>query len=319
MTRKFVFRFFHAIKIICKKHILIRIRMNVIAKNYATLANTKARYSFWRQIMKKNASSKQFKKLQQAINNFKNSEKKFNFIRKALYSDNKFIYALGFEALKKTGIDDTVKILLEGGSIECEHLSECIYDYLNEKIDEDSISKLVHIFSDRDAKRKKRMKALEIFTEIRHPFAFDRMLRLIGDDDLENFILEELIFALGEYSNEKAVKPLLRLSPKVNRISYNRIIEALGKIGCKEGISLMLEGLKDRDWVTRNISAVSLGYLNDKKAIKPLMKCLNDKVGDVQISAIQSLAKIIDLESLRQLINYYEKSVDLSALGAHKN
>jgi HEAT repeat protein len=295
--------------------------MNVIAKNYATLTNTKAKYSFWRQIMKKNASSKQFKKLQQAINNFKNNEKKFNFIRKALYSDNKLISELGFEALKEIGIDDTVTILLEGGSIECEHscLSECIYDYLNEKIDEDSISKLVHIFSDRDAKRKKRMKALRIFTEIRHPFAFDRMLRLIEDDDLENFILEELIFALGEYSNEKAVKPLLRLSPNVNRISYNRIIEALGKIGSEKGITLMLEGLKDRDWVTRNISAVSLGYLNDKKAIKPLMKCLNDKVGDVKISAIQSLAKIIDLESLRQLINYYEKSVDLSELGAHKN
>ena len=71
----------------------------------------------------------------------------------------------------------------------------------------------------------------------------------------------------------------------------------------------MLEGLKDRDWITRNISAASLGYLNDKRAIKPLMKCLNDNVGDVQVSAILSLAKIIDLESLRQLIKYHEKSI----------
>ena len=257
----------------------------------------------------KKKSSKQFKKLEKAINNFRNPEKKFNFIKKALYNDNMFISAFGFEALKKIGIDDALGILLKGGFIECDHLSSCIYEYVNEKIDEDSISKLIHIFSDRDAKRKKRMNALEIFTEIRHPFAFDTMLQLIEDDDLEDFILEELIFALGEYSDKKAVKPLLRLSPKVNRISYNRIIEALGTIGSKEGISLMLEGLKDRDWSTRNISAASLGYLNDKRAIKPLMKCLNDEVGDVRITAILSLAKIIDLESLKQLIKYHEKSI----------
>ena len=259
--------------------------------------------------MKKNASSKQFKKLEKAINNFRNPEKNFNFIKKALYSENMFISALGFEALKKIGSDDTVNILLKGGSIECDHLSSCIDKYVNEIVDENTISKLIRIFSDRDLKIEKRRNALYIFMEIRHPYAFDTMLQLIEDDDLEDFILEELIFALGEYSDKKAVKPLLRLSPKVNRISYNRIIEALGTIGSKEGISLMLEGLKDRDRFTRIISAASLGYLNDKRAIKPLMKCLNDEDGDVQSSAILSLAMIIDLESLRQLIKYHEKSI----------
>jgi HEAT repeat protein len=259
--------------------------------------------------MKKKSSLKQFQKLEDAMKNFINHERKFKFVSKALYSENMFISALGFEALKKIGSDDTVNILLKGGSIECDHLSSCIDKYVNENVDENTISKLIRIFSDRDVKIKKRMKALYIFMEIRHPYAFDQMLHLIEDDDLDDFILEEIIFAFGEYSDKKAVKPLLRLSPKVNRISYNRIIEALGKIGSKEGISLMLEGLKDRDWITRNISVISLGYLNDKKAIKPLMKCLNDEVGDVRIAAILSLAKIIDLESLRQLIKYHEKSI----------
>jgi len=68
--------------------------------------------------------------------------------------------------------------------------------------------------------------------------------------------------------------------------------QRLGLEGVKEAVPDLIETLKDESAGVRISAVVSLGYLEDKRAIKPLIKVLeNDKSAGVKIMAAQTLGR----------------------------
>jgi len=109
-----------------------------------------------------------------------------------------------------------------------------------------------------------------------------------GIDLKKKVIYKERISAIRGLSSENKTIQNLSL----------RFLNAEGK----DRIEVLLEALKDKQWVVRRSAAEALGKLKDPRAVEPLIKALKDKDSGVRRSAAEALGKLKDPRAVEPLI-----------------
>jgi HEAT repeat protein len=84
---------------------------------------------------------------------------------------------------------------------------------------------------------------------------------------------------------------------------------ALTTIGPKTVPQLIKEGLSSKNTRVVANTATTLGWMNDRRAVKPLIKLLNHKDGDVVMAAVESLGILRDTTALPHLLPIGGKSL----------
>ncbi|MHA1169557.1 MAG: HEAT repeat domain-containing protein, partial [Candidatus Hodarchaeales archaeon] len=84
------------------------------------------------------------------------------------------------------------------------------------------------------------------------------------------------------------------------KIRYNSII-ALACIGDKRAVKPLVKRLEDGDWAVSEAAARALGKLGDKRAVKPLVKRLEDGDWAVRSTAALALGKLGDKRAVKPL------------------
>jgi hypothetical protein len=107
--------------------------------------------------------------------------------------------------------------------------------------------------------------------------------------------------ALGELKASQAVEPLIEtIKYKKDRRIRRCAAEALAKIGDDQAVDLLISALKDEDHIIASRSAYALGWMGDKRAVKPLLHALTEL--HIQLPAAEALGKIEDPTSVEPLI-----------------
>jgi HEAT repeat protein len=90
---------------------------------------------------------------------------------------------------------------------------------------------------------------------------------------------------LGDIGSPKAVAPLLKMSKVISKwegdnrlIAMTRLINALGMIGDKKGLDVVLSYLEGATWDVRTVCANAINYISDRSATEKMLKIL-DKGG----------------------------------------
>lgn len=107
--------------------------------------------------------------------------------------------------------------------------------------------------------------------------------------------------ALGELKASQAVEPLIEIiKHKKDRRARRCAAEALAKIGDDQALNLLISALKNEDHIIASRSAYALGWMDDKRAVKPLLNALTELY--VPCPAAEALGKIKDPTSVEPLI-----------------
>jgi len=106
---------------------------------------------------------------------------------------------------------------------------------------------------------------------------------------------------LAALKTSQAVEPLIEtIKHNKNRRIRRCAAKALAKIGDKRSIDLLLISLDDQDLITASRGAYALGYMEDKRAVKPLLHALTEL--NIPCPAAEALGKIKDPSSVEPLI-----------------
>lgn len=111
--------------------------------------------------------------------------------------------------------------------------------------------------------------------------------------DLDQMVLDNVIFALGELGDARAVYPLIRLvrtggSERLRKSAA----KALGLLGNPDAIDALVVALSDKDFKVRKSAARSLGQIGDERAAPALAAAVDDPDYTVGKHAQEALARI---------------------------
>lgn len=146
-----------------------------------------------------------------------------------------------------------------------------------------------------------RQKAAEALGKIGDPRAIEPLIESFkfDSDDEEDFSAWQFASeALGNFG-KTALPYLERALTKADKQVRRFIIESLWFIKEPRTVNLLINALNDVDYVVRASAAEGLGYLNDKKAIKPLLDVFKtDKSLYVKLKSADSLGNLKSLEAV---------------------
>jgi len=96
-------------------------------------------------------------------------------------------------------------------------------------------------------------------------------------DDEDDKVLDNVIFALGELGDARAVPHLVRvLGRNKSERARKSAAKALGMLGSRDAVDALIAALKDTDFKVRKSAARSLGQIGDRKAVPALKSAMND-------------------------------------------
>lgn len=131
----------------------------------------------------------------------------------------------------------------------------------------------------------------------------DPLLNHLLDSDTGKKAKDELVQALGEVGNSRAVPLLVRsLQPSSTpTLAPWYVTDALVKIG-KPAVSNLVESLGSKDESVRCRSAECLGKIGDSAATEPLISCLTDPSFVVRMNAAEALGRLRDKRAMSALV-----------------
>ncbi len=117
------------------------------------------------------------------------------------------------------------------------------------------------------------------------------LLKFLKDDDRET--RSKIAWLLGEIGEKKYTQSLfdLFMTDGFQDVKENSSI-ALGKIGGKKALDLLLVSLHDEDWYVRKCAATALGYIKERTSIPALQSLVKDDNTFVSRSAEEALKRI---------------------------
>ena len=166
---------------------------------------------------------------------------------------------------------------------------------LSNKKDENAIDILIYVTEMRDEYWPVKIKAITLLGESGNPRAIESLLATFNDSFMNwecPSIKSYAAAALGNFKED------------------SRVVQAL------------IEGINDRELLTREASIQSLGRIGNAKAVQPLLSVLSDRSVSIRLSAIKSLEQIGDPQAIPYLKRMAEHETDsvvrseaVSALG----
>lgn len=107
------------------------------------------------------------------------------------------------------------------------------------------------------------------------------------------------------------VRELIAKMKDKDEDTRSKAAKALGKVGGKLAVFVLIRALRDKWWVTRCNAADSLAAIGDKRAVPALIKVVDeDDYGAVRVSAATALAQLGSkraLPHIRKFVRHAEK------------
>jgi len=154
---------------------------------------------------------------------------------------------------------------------------------LSNRKDENAIDLLIYVTEMRDEYWPVKIKAITLLGDSGNPRAIESLLATFNDSFMNwecPSIKSYAAAALGNFKED------------------SRVVEAL------------IEGVDDRELLTREASIQSLGKIGNPKAVQPLLRVLSDKSVTIRLSAVKSLEQIGDPQAIPYLKRMTENESD---------
>lgn len=130
-------------------------------------------------------------------------------------------------------------------------------------------------------------------------------------------IREEAAFELGGFDDPAAAGALVEAFKNDPEVGVrSAAAESLGRLGKKDALDILLQGLKASEYMVRSSCAYALGKLGDKRAADPLFFLLKDSDHSVVSAAAHALAKLGDRRAVFPLIHIVESGRHRQQIGA---
>ena len=170
---------------------------------------------------------------------------------------------------------------------------------------EDAVNYLIRLVSDNDGRQQTVCRIIKALELTRSKKAVQPLINYLNDDD--SFIVSRAVFSLGEIGDARAYDHLEELFKKNHlqgSCAPEDTIEALGKLGDKKAVPLLINALNSGEHLYS--SAVALGRLKDPKAVDSLLILLTHDNDDVVRAVMNSLGEIRDVKAVDPLIGLLE-------------
>ncbi|MEG3928594.1 HEAT repeat domain-containing protein [Microcoleus sp. T3_D1] len=120
--------------------------------------------------------------------------------------------------------------------------------------------------------------------------------------------LTDIAADLMKLKDPRTVKPLIRVLEKPALTDDDLGIQALaarilGELGDAGAVEILINALKNDNWMTQYWAAVSLGQIKDERATYPLIEALQNSENEVRHMAVWALGEIGDLRAADTLID----------------
>lgn len=181
-----------------------------------------------------------------------------------------------------SGADDLQKIRVELNNSDW-NMRLAAVEKLSNRKDEDTIDLLIYITEMRTEYWPVKIKAITLLGDSGNPRAIEPLLATFNDSFMNwecPSIKSYAAAALGNYKQDP------------------RVLETL------------IEGVDDRELLTREASIQSLGKIGNPKAVPALLRLLSDKSITIRLSAIKSLEQIGDPQAIPYLKRMAENESD---------
>ncbi len=184
---------------------------------------------------------------------------------------------------------DTMKYLVDVLKDESEYSRRAAVEVLNEIGDTKSIQDLLNALKDDDWWVRSR--ATDALAKIGGPRVVDAVLELVKSKD--EGIRRSAIEILNTTKDERAVDHLLEATKDPDWWVRERAADALAEIGDERAVPALTAML---DGPPQSIPAVirALSTIGDRRAVDALMPMLDRQEREIQVEAVQALAKLAD-------------------------
>jgi len=193
-----------------------------------------------------------------------------------------FLIALVGIPKVSSGADDLQRIRQELNNDDW-NVRLAAVEKLSNRNDEDTIDLLIYVTELRTEYWPVKIKAITLLGASGNPRAIEPLLATFNDSFMNwecPSIKSYAAAALGNYKQD------------------SRVVETL------------IEGVNDRELLTREAAIQSLGKIGNPKAVPSLLRLLNDKSITIRLSAIKSLEQIGDPEAIPYLKRIAENESD---------
>ncbi|NHI92447.1 MAG: HEAT repeat domain-containing protein [Candidatus Lokiarchaeota archaeon] len=141
-------------------------------------------------------------------------------------------------------------------------------------------------------------------TSPRFSDVMNRLVEVLNNDPDDGVMVNCGVSLVKLGAPAKVLKPLIdykrkqlesiKLEDKLGSIESLKKIGTSGELGKKLTFNLMVDALKDDEWIIRYNALAFLNQVIDEKAIKPLIIALDDENVDVQSNAARALKMIFE-------------------------
>jgi HEAT repeat protein len=168
----------------------------------------------------------------------------------------------------------------------------------------------------KDDSEYSRRAAVEVLNEIADPRSIKDLLEALSDDDW--WVRARATDALAKIGGPRVVNAVLQLINDENEDIRRAAIEILNSTRDERAVKKLIEATTDDDWWVRERAADALAEIGDTRALPALLKMLEGDSRSIP-TAIRGIAKLGDerhVPRLLKLVPHPEREVQIEAIDA---
>lgn len=223
----------------------------------------------------------------------------------AINDANKNVRQVAIEGLGETNVPVSPKPLCQLLKDPDLTVQSKAIDTLAKINDPSTVKYLIDILQDES--EYVRRAAVEVLNEVGDPSAIQDLLIAMRDKDW--WVKVRAADALGSIGGPKVVEAVLGLIKNKDEFLRRTAVEILNSIKDKRAIKHLAIALNDEDWWVRERAADALGQLGDKRVSSSLLKMINAHPESAPV-AIQAISKLDDKTAIKPLLKVLSKSQD---------
>ncbi len=223
-------------------------------------------------------------------------------LQNQLRDKSKLVRQAALSALSKMGGRIDIKLL-------CELLKDPEIDVQNKAVDvvvrvrhPDTMHYLVEVL--KDESEYSRRAAVEVLNEIGDAKSINDLLNALKDDDW--WVRSRATDALAKIGGPRVVDAVLELVKSEDESIRRSAIEIINSTKDERAVDYLLEATRDADWWVRERAADALAEIGDKRAGPALVEMLNGPAQSIP-AAIRGLATLGDRKTVSAIMPMLER------------